>query len=87
MVKRLSKGSSYTVGTVSLELGVSRQGARKHLQVLADAGLVFLEQDGRDVKVGLDRKSLDEAREFIARLERQWDKRLEALRDFVEESA
>jgi DNA-binding transcriptional ArsR family regulator len=84
MVERLSKGASYTITTVSRELGITRQGARKHLQVLADAHLITLEPRGRDVHVQLDRKTLDKGKAYIAELERQWDKRLNALRDLVE---
>lgn len=84
MVQRLAGGASYTLGTLSSDLGISRQGARKHLQVLTDAGLLILEPKGRETQVRLHRESLDAARAFIAELEQRWDKRLEALRDFVE---
>ncbi|RYG31212.1 ArsR family transcriptional regulator, partial [bacterium] len=42
MVQRLTRRGPWTLGTVSEGLGVTRQGARKHLQVLADAKLVAL---------------------------------------------
>jgi DNA-binding transcriptional ArsR family regulator len=85
MVQRLSNGKPCTITTVSSELGISRQGARKHLQVLVDAKLIVLEPKGRDVYVQLDRPALDQAKTFIAELELRWDRRLEALRSFVEE--
>lgn len=84
MVRRLSGGAPYTVGSVSLGLGLTRQGARKHLDVLARAKLVVLQPNGRETKVSLDRASLATARSFIADLEKQWDSRLQALREFVE---
>jgi len=84
MVKRLSSGSSYTISSVSRELGITRQGARKHLQVLVSAHLVTLQPKGRDVLVQLDPVSLGVAKTFITELEQRWDRRLEALRDFVE---
>jgi len=85
IVRRLSSGSSYTLTTVSTGLQITRQGARKHLQILADAKLVHLEPKGRDTAVILDRETLDEGREFIAKLEKQWDMRLEKLKKFVED--
>lgn len=84
MVRRLSSGAPATVGTVSSGFGISRQGARKHLQVLADAGLVALSPSGRDVHVQLDAEKLEAARAFIAQLEAQWDARLQKLKEFVE---
>ncbi|RYX81012.1 metalloregulator ArsR/SmtB family transcription factor [bacterium] len=84
MVQRLASGASYTVGGLSNGLGITRQGARKHLQVLTEAKLITLEPKGRETQVRLDRDSLETARSFITELERRWDKRLEALRDFVE---
>jgi DNA-binding transcriptional ArsR family regulator len=84
MIKRLSSGSHHTVGGLSEGLGLSRQGARKHLQVLADAELVSMQINGRQTDVSLDPSSLAAAKSFIAELEQRWDKRLQALRDFVE---
>jgi DNA-binding transcriptional ArsR family regulator len=84
MVERLSGSSTHTLGTVSKGLGVTRQGARKHLLVLEEAKLVRLVAEGRETRVQLNVSTLDKARAFITKLERQWDKRLEALRDFSE---
>jgi DNA-binding transcriptional ArsR family regulator len=85
MVQRLSSGAPFTIGAVSSDLGITRQGARKHLQVLVDAKMVVLEQKGRDVLVQLEPAALDEAKMYIAELERRWDRRLDALRRFVED--
>ena len=86
IVQRLSRGEAVTIGGVSGDLGVTRQGARKHLQVLVDAHVVRLEPKGRDVHVRLEAKPLEDAKEFIAEVERRWDGRLEALRQFVEDN-
>jgi len=85
MVQRLTRGSRCTITAISEGLGITRQGARKHLQVLADARIVALLPEGRDVLVSLEPESLDQAKLFIAELERRWDVRLDALRRFVEE--
>lgn len=86
IVKRLAAKSACTVGELSKNLGVSRQGARKQLQVLVNADVVILEQRGRQTDVTLNKDSLQVARDFIAQLERQWDNRLEALKKYVEGS-
>lgn len=86
MVRRLARGRPCTISTVSRGLGITRQGARKHLQILADARLVALEPRGRNVLVHPDPIALKQAKAFIAELERRWDTTLEALRSFVEET-
>ncbi len=85
MVQRLIREQPCTIAVISGGLGISRQGARKHLQVLVDAKLATLEPKGRDVLVTLDAAQLDRARDFIAELEKRWDTRLDALRKLVEE--
>ncbi len=86
MVRRLSLGEPSTISGVSLGLGITRQGARKHLQVLADAGLVTLVSQGREVAVALSPARLEAARAFLAEMERRWDERLDALKRFVEKT-
>jgi DNA-binding transcriptional ArsR family regulator len=86
MVRRLAQGSPCTIATVSGDLGITRQGARKHLQVLVDAKLVSLEPKGRDVYVRFDPGTLEKAKAVIAELEQRWDQRLDALKRFVEEA-
>lgn len=85
IVRRLSSGHFYTINTVSQGLEITRQGVRKHLQILVDSELVTLLSNGRDTTVVLNRKKLEEGKLFIAELEGQWDMRLEKLRKLVEE--
>ncbi len=84
IIDRLSKGSMFTLSKVSQDLGLTRQGARKHLQVLADANLIKLQPSGRTTTIALEPASLKAASTFIADLESKWDTRLEALRNFVD---
>ena len=86
IVRRLSRQPSCTIGELSTDLGMSRQGARKQIQVLQDAKLVHLTQRGRQKDVTLDRQTLHKAMAFIAQLERQWDLHLESLKMYVEDS-
>lgn len=85
MVSRLSSGNTYTISSISSDLGMSRQGARKHLQVLSNAHIVKLEIHGRDTQVSLQRESFEQGKAFITELEQRWNKRLEKLRIFIEE--
>jgi DNA-binding transcriptional ArsR family regulator len=85
IVQRLAQRQPCTIATVSSGLGITRQGVRKHLQVLADARLVVLEARGREVHVQLEAGAFEQAKSFFDKLERQWDRRLEALKRFVEQ--
>ena len=85
IVQRLTRGNRCTISAISEGLGITRQGARKHLQVLADARVVALQPEGRDVLVSLEPETLDQAKLFIAEIERNWDTRIDALRRLVEE--
>ena len=84
IVTRLSDGSHYTIGRLSEDLGVSRQGARKQIQALVSADVIELHPAGRETRVTLNTTSLHEARIFITKLEQQWDQRLLALKELME---
>jgi DNA-binding transcriptional ArsR family regulator len=84
IVERLGRHQPCTIATVSQGLGITRQGVRKHLQVLVDAKVAELQPRGREVYVQLSPAALGSARSFIDKLERQWDRRLLALKRFVE---
>jgi hypothetical protein len=53
--------------------------------VLVAAKMVHLKPKGRETEVLLDTESLKVARQFITQLEQQWDQRLLALKQFIED--
>jgi len=63
---------------------VSRQALTKHLEVLADAGLVRSRRQGRERIWELEPKRLDDAHAHLERLSSQWDVALLRLKSFVE---
>jgi DNA-binding transcriptional ArsR family regulator len=83
MIERLSRGP-HTISSLSQDLQISRQGARKHIQILSDSKLITLTISGRDTTVELDQKVLDTSKKFITTLEQHWEKQLVALREFVD---
>lgn len=84
MILRLSAGEALTVGALSDGLPVTRQGARKHIQVLVDSRVVALRQEGRTVKATLNKDTVLSMRDWMSNLERRWDFRLDRLRQFAE---
>jgi DNA-binding transcriptional ArsR family regulator len=84
IVERLAQHDTQTITILSHGLPLSRQGVRKHIQILADANVIKLIQQGRTTLVQLDQQTLDKGKQFIAELEQRWEKRLENLKNFVE---
>ena len=84
LVQRLISEPHQRISQVTEGLGLTRQGARRQLQVLVDADIVILEPAGREVWVDVKRESLDPVKSFISKLERQWEHRLEALKQSIE---
>jgi DNA-binding transcriptional ArsR family regulator len=87
MVYRLSSGNNFSLGQLSTDLGITRQGARKHMGVLEHAQIIQLEKKGRTTEVRLNKESMELIKDFILHLEKQWDRRLLALKAFVEKEA
>lgn len=84
MVERLSDGKKYTINSLFVGMNITRQGARKHLQILVDSHIIVLLPDGRNTIVQLDRRGFEAGKKFIEKMEMKWEKRLERLKGFVE---
>ena len=84
MLARLSAERPSRIGDLAVGLPISRQAARKHLDVLVSAQLVALEPKGREVMVRLNPIALQEGRTYLEELEQRWDQRLARLKQFVE---
>ncbi len=80
LVQRLVEEPHQKITQLTDGLGLTRQGARRHLQVLIDADLVRLEPVGRDVWVEVKMETLDPAKSFISKIEKEWDRRLQSLK-------
>jgi len=66
-------------------VGVSRQAVAKHLAILEQAGLVIGEKRGRERVFTVNAGPLETAARYLVRLGAQWDQRLAALRDLVDD--
>ena len=70
------------------DLPITRQAIAKHLALLAEAGLVTAEPgERRRVRYRLRSAPMRVAQQFLAALARDWDGRLEALKDHLDRSA
>jgi DNA-binding transcriptional ArsR family regulator len=84
LVAVLCVGGAVSIAQLTATTEVTRQAVTRHLQVLADAGLV------RDVKVGRERlwqfdpRQLEEARRSLELIGQQWDQALGRLKMSLE---
>jgi DNA-binding transcriptional ArsR family regulator len=86
LVALLCAGSALSIAQLTTNTEISRQGVTKHLQVLAQAGVV------RNVKVGRERlwqlapDQIEEAKRMLELIGKQWDVALASLKAFAESS-
>ena len=85
LLEDLAEHSPRTATQLARHYPQTRQGILKHLNVLRDAGLVTVYQEGREKRYTLTPASLGELDEWIAALNAKWDARLKRLKAFVEE--
>jgi DNA-binding transcriptional ArsR family regulator len=72
------------VTQLSEHFPMSRTAVSKHLHVLAGAGLVTERRAGRETRYSLQPEPLLELKHWLSYYERFWDKKVEALKSFVE---
>jgi DNA-binding transcriptional ArsR family regulator len=80
LYERLLAEGPDTATNLVEDLPVSRQAVVKHLQVLAEAGLVSSERHGREVRYAASPEPLNPAVGWMVATGAQWDRRLDRLR-------
>ena len=73
-ISQLTRGSKLT-----------RQGVTKHLRVLERAGIVRCVHAGRESLFEFEQKSIEEMKDYLDFVSRQWDQALSRLKAFVED--
>ncbi len=84
MVARLCAEGPMSTMRLGAGSNMSRQAISKHLQVLAEAGVVRAVRRGRDAIWQVEPERLNHARAYLDEISRQWDVALRSLEDFVE---
>lgn len=84
MVARLCAEGPMSTMQLGAGSEMSRQAISKHLQVLADVGLVRAVRRGREAIWRIEPDQLHQARAYLDEISRQWDQALESLKSFVE---
>lgn len=84
LIALLCAGGAFSIAQLTANTQITRQAVTKHLQVLAEAGLV------KDLKVGRERlwqfdpAQLEEARRSLEIIGRQWEQALGKLKASIE---
>jgi DNA-binding transcriptional ArsR family regulator len=84
LVAALCAGGAFSIAHLTATTEISRQAVTKHLQVLADAGLVHDLRSGRERLWKLAPERIDEARRSLEEIGRYWDDALGRLKAFAE---
>jgi DNA-binding transcriptional ArsR family regulator len=86
IVTRLCDGGPCSTAQVTKIIPVSRQAATKHLLLLEAVGLVNSERQGRERIWRIEPKPLTDASEYLTALSTRWDKAIDRLRAYVEDT-
>ncbi len=84
ILKQLSVGDAY-VSQLAEPHKMSLAAVSRHVQVLANAGLMSRSREGKNIRCGLNAEPLREATEWLSYYRTFWTQKLGALGDFLEE--
>ncbi|HET6161695.1 MAG TPA: helix-turn-helix domain-containing protein, partial [Dongiaceae bacterium] len=85
VLTRLSDGRPQSISRLTSGTNLTRQAVTKHLQVLAEAGMVRNVRSGRERLFELEPKPIEEIRNYLDQVSRQWDDALARLKAHVED--
>ena len=85
LLLKLAEESPKTATQLAQDYPITRQGILKHLTVLEDAGLVAVQQRGRDKRYTLTPEPLNELDRWVKDVGAKWDERLLRLKTLLEQ--
>lgn len=85
LVARLCGGQPQSISQLTRGSKLTRQGVTKHLRVLERAGIVRCVHAGRESRFEFEQKSIEEMKDYLDFVSRQWDQALSRLKAFVED--
>lgn len=86
ILESLRERGALSVTEVAAPLDMTRQGATKHLDVLAECGLITVRREGRHRLHELNPMPLVEVQDWLAPYAAEWDRRLARLKQHVEQT-
>lgn len=84
LVAVLCAGGALSIAQLTANTAITRQAVTKHLQVLAGAGVAHHMKSGRERLWQLDPTQIEEAKQTLEIIGRQWEAALSNLKAFAE---
>jgi DNA-binding transcriptional ArsR family regulator len=84
LLHRLSDAGPASISALAERFSMTRQGVTKHLQVLADAGVILGAREGREHVWTLNPARFADARRTLDTIAREWDDALGRLKAHLE---
>jgi DNA-binding transcriptional ArsR family regulator len=73
-----------TLNGVSQNFKISRPAISKHIKILEECGLVTINQQGRERYCNVNPEPLNEVYDWLSYFDKFWDKKLNSLKNFME---
>ena len=84
LLTKLCEGQQCSIAALTEGTKLTRQAVTKHLRVLERVRMVHGRRVGRENLFEFDPKPVNEMKEYLERVSRQWDNALQRLKTFVE---
>ncbi len=82
---RLGRAGPQSITKLTTGSEVTRQAVSKHLDVLAEAGLVRSTKRGRERIWALETERVEDAGRYLEQISKRWDEALDRLKKMVKE--
>lgn len=83
-ILRLLRDRDMTIAEVAANFDMTRAAVKKHLTILADAGLITTRSQGRERYNALNREGMAPVRDWVNDFDTFWDDKLSALKTAIE---
>ena len=84
LIAKLSAGVPLSITRLTEGSDLTRQAVTKHLRVLESSGVIGKRQSGRESLYQLQPAAIQDMRDYLDGIARQWDDALARLKAFVE---
>ncbi len=83
LIESLARNGDQSLSTLADSYSISRQAVTRHIQVLAQSGVVLVHKIGREQICQLDAAALKEVQQWVSFYEQFWDDKLDTLGGYL----
>ncbi|HEV2118395.1 MAG TPA: helix-turn-helix domain-containing protein [Terriglobales bacterium] len=84
LLAKLWRGQPHSISQLTSGSRLTRQAITKHLRVLERVGIVRCVRAGRESRFQFDPQPIENLKEYLELVSREWDEALSRLKSFVE---